>query len=176
MDAVVSTPFGPNKNRRMKKNGGGNTNRCENLNTYAGLLNPPSRAMSFSYSHPLSPYSYSSSLLVQQQPPLLPLPHVSRNPSTNNKTRSRHLSLKATKKSINRDSKELPTLLVGLGNMEDDHVVWGSVFNLAPPPSSLPLPKFTLRSKLACNAEAAASGGGVDDGATNNLRRLLRLR
>ncbi|KAJ1421611.1 hypothetical protein SESBI_13561 [Sesbania bispinosa] len=81
------------------------------------------------------------------------------------------------------DPKDLPKHLpVGLtskvvlpgsgGNMED--MFSGSVFNLAPPPSSLPLPKFSLRSKLSCNAEAAA--GSVDAGATNNLRRLLRLR
>lgn len=47
----------------------------------------------------------------------------------------------------------------------------GSVFELAPPPSSLPLPKFSLRPKLGCNAEA-----GVDSGATDGLRRILRLR
>lgn len=48
----------------------------------------------------------------------------------------------------------------------------GSVFSLAPPPSSLPLPKFSLRPKLSCNVEASA---GIDAGATDNLRRLLRL-
>ncbi|KAL3372263.1 hypothetical protein AABB24_008686 [Solanum stoloniferum] len=50
------------------------------------------------------------------------------------------------------------------------------VFNTAisPPPSSLPLPTFSLRPKqLSCNAEAAT---GVDTGATDNLRRLLKLR
>lgn len=48
------------------------------------------------------------------------------------------------------------------------------VFNtISPPPSSLPLPTFSLRPKLSCNAEASA---GVDTGATDNLRRLLRLR
>ncbi|KDP36901.1 hypothetical protein JCGZ_08192 [Jatropha curcas] len=47
-----------------------------------------------------------------------------------------------------------------------------TVFTLSPPPSSLPLPKFSMRPKLSCTAEAA----GVDDGATDNLRRLLRLR
>ncbi|EEF52747.1 uncharacterized protein LOC8274687 [Ricinus communis] len=48
----------------------------------------------------------------------------------------------------------------------------GSVFTLSPPPSSLPLPKFSVRPKLSCTAEAA----GIDAGATDNLRRLLRLR
>lgn len=49
----------------------------------------------------------------------------------------------------------------------------GSVVSiLSPPPSSLPLPTFSLRPKLSCSAEAA----GVDIGATNNLRRLLRLQ
>lgn len=45
---------------------------------------------------------------------------------------------------------------------------------VSPPPSSLPLPTFSLRPKIiSCNAEASA---GVDTGATDNLRRLLRLR
>ncbi|OAY22606.1 uncharacterized protein LOC110606792 [Manihot esculenta] len=46
-----------------------------------------------------------------------------------------------------------------------------SVFTLSPHPSSLPLPKFFTRPKLSCTAEAA----GIDAGATDNLRRLLRL-
>lgn len=45
------------------------------------------------------------------------------------------------------------------------------VFTISPPPSSLPLPTFSLRPKLSCNAQAA----GIDTGATDNLRRLLRL-
>lgn len=50
----------------------------------------------------------------------------------------------------------------------------GSVmYAISPPPSSLPLPKFSLLrpKQLSCNAEAA----GVDDGATDDLRRILRL-
>ncbi|XP_058090939.1 uncharacterized protein LOC131237265 [Magnolia sinica] len=47
----------------------------------------------------------------------------------------------------------------------------GLIFSLAPPPSSLPLPKFFLRPKTGCNAEAE----GIDAGATDDLRRLLRL-
>ncbi|KAM1133112.1 uncharacterized protein LOC126631657 [Malus sylvestris] len=49
----------------------------------------------------------------------------------------------------------------------------GSIFTLSPPPSSLPLPRFSLQPRLGCNSEAAA---GVDAGATDNLCRLLRLR
>lgn len=49
----------------------------------------------------------------------------------------------------------------------------GSAFSISPPPSSVPLPKFFLGRNLSCNVEAAA---GVDAGATDNLRRLLRLR
>ncbi|XP_042477859.1 uncharacterized protein LOC122059237 [Macadamia integrifolia] len=54
----------------------------------------------------------------------------------------------------------------------EDEKFSGSVFYLSPPPSSLPLPKFSLRPKLSCNAEAE----GIDAGATDNLRRLLRLQ
>ncbi|GMN41441.1 hypothetical protein TIFTF001_010671 [Ficus carica] len=48
------------------------------------------------------------------------------------------------------------------------------VRSLSPPPSSLPLPRFSILrpSKLSCNAEAA----GIDAGATESLRRLRRLR
>ncbi|XP_059460491.1 uncharacterized protein LOC132191058 [Corylus avellana] len=56
--------------------------------------------------------------------------------------------------------------------IEELEMFSGTVFSLAPPPSSLPLPKFSLRPKLCCNAEAA----GIDAGATDNLRRMLRLR
>lgn len=45
------------------------------------------------------------------------------------------------------------------------------VFAISPPPSSLPLPRFSLRSKLCCKIEVA----GIDTGATDDLRRLLRL-
>lgn len=66
--------------------------------------------------------------------------------------------------------KQIPIVLTTTsGNIE---TFPDSVFNLSPPPSSLPLPKFSLRPKLGCKAEAA----GVDTGATDNLRRLLRLR
>ncbi|GLT91980.1 hypothetical protein SLE2022_098390 [Rubroshorea leprosula] len=56
--------------------------------------------------------------------------------------------------------------------MNDLEMFPGSILTLSPPPSSLPLPKFSLRPKLRCNAEAA----GIDAGATDDLQRLLRLR
>ncbi|XP_015933958.1 uncharacterized protein LOC107460145 [Arachis duranensis] len=163
-------------------------------NTYAyaaaaaGLLNHPSRANSLvHYQH------------QQQQPPLLPLPNASSihnqhqhhqpllsrsqslmisSPMKSNKASTKKRSSSEHDNSSHRrgpDPKDLPkhlplskVLMMGgnsnKGNMED--------MIMSPPPSSLPLPKFSLRSKLSCNAEAA----GVDDGATNNLRRLLRLR
>ncbi|GFP95244.1 hypothetical protein PHJA_001668800 [Phtheirospermum japonicum] len=46
-----------------------------------------------------------------------------------------------------------------------------ATFTISPPPSSLPLPTFSLRPKLSCRAAA-----GIDAGATDDLRRLLRLR
>ncbi|OMO75431.1 hypothetical protein COLO4_26124 [Corchorus olitorius] len=78
---------------------------------------------------------------------------------------------------IGPDPNDLPKLLassyLATGIVAKDLEMFsGSVFTLSPPPSSLPLPKFSLRPKLSCNAEAA----GVDAGATDDLRRLLRLR
>lgn len=47
------------------------------------------------------------------------------------------------------------------------------IFALSPPPSSLPLPSFSLRPKLiSCKAEVT----GADGGASGDLRRLLQLR
>ncbi|KAI4389984.1 hypothetical protein MLD38_002143 [Melastoma candidum] len=48
-----------------------------------------------------------------------------------------------------------------------------SIFILAPPPSSLPLPSFALRPKLGCNTEAAASASGIP--AKDTLRRIQRI-
>ncbi|MED6146322.1 hypothetical protein PIB30_033432 [Stylosanthes scabra] len=158
----------------------------------AGLLNPPSRATSLvHYQH------------HQQQPPLLPLPNASSihqhqhhkpllsrsqslmisspkksNKATKKRSSSEHDNNNNNNNNNNQrwgpDPKDLPkhlplskVLMMGgtnKGNMEE--------MIMSPPPSSLPLPRFSLRSKLSCNAEAA----GVDAGATNNLRRLLRLR
>ncbi|MCH87878.1 hypothetical protein A2U01_0008759 [Trifolium medium] len=173
------------KTSKKNKRGSNNfisSNTSQKFATYAGLLNLPQQ---------------------QQQPPLLPLPHVSatlhHKPLLSRSLNTQSLSLtpkktkpkkrEETKKKSGTisvsdflmdnpwgpDPKDLPkNLPVVIGNMD---VFSESVFNLAPPPSSLPLPKFFLRSKLSCNTEAAAAAGSfVDDGATNNLRRLLHLR
>lgn len=208
MDAVLipratepKQSFAPNKQMRMKtlkKNGRGNfvsNIPSQKFDTCAGgLLNPPSRAMSFSYAHSLSASSsllnnHHSYVQQQQQPALLPLPDVSMR-----SIRSRDdmpLTVKKSKGTKREEAKKRSgttqsILIVGSSDTRwgpdpkdlpvNDDVVSGFIFNLAPPPSSLPLPKFSLRSKLICNAEAGGGGVGVDDGATNNLRRLLRLR
>ncbi|KAM0972709.1 hypothetical protein ACFX13_016390 [Malus domestica] len=70
-------------------------------------------------------------------------------------------------------SSSIGKSLGGGGGVGDMEKFSGSIFTLSPPPSSLPLPRFSLQPRLGCNAEAAA---GVDAGATDNLCRLLRLR
>ncbi|KAF8053113.1 hypothetical protein N665_1463s0017 [Sinapis alba] len=47
-----------------------------------------------------------------------------------------------------------------------------AILLLSPPPSSLPMPKFSIKPKLRCNAEAV----GKTDVATDNNRRVLQLR
>uniref|UniRef100_A0A1D1YI98 Uncharacterized protein n=1 Tax=Anthurium amnicola TaxID=1678845 RepID=A0A1D1YI98_9ARAE len=68
---------------------------------------------------------------------------------------------------------------------EEDLV--GDVYSLSPPPSSLPMPRFCMRerwppssssppcSALALGGDVQPFGGGVDAGASDDLRRLLRL-
>ncbi|KAI4316954.1 hypothetical protein L6164_024876 [Bauhinia variegata] len=80
-----------------------------------------------------------------------------------------HLPLVLSRSASSLMGKDLASLAV-----ENIETFSGSIFNLAPPPSSLPLPKFSLRPKLGCNAQAQAAG--IDTGATDNLRRILRLR
>ncbi|KAJ4879542.1 hypothetical protein Rs2_36596 [Raphanus sativus] len=48
-----------------------------------------------------------------------------------------------------------------------------AIILLSPPPSSLPMPRFSIKPKLCCNAEAA---GKVNDVASDVIRRVLHLR
>lgn len=97
---------------------------------------------------------------------------------TRSTAKSDGMVMAASTNRLGPDPKDLPkeaiSRILTSGNIviEDTDKFSGSVFTLSPPPSSLPLPKFSLRPKLSCNAEAA----GIDAGATDNLRRLLRLR
>ncbi|KAF5740883.1 hypothetical protein HS088_TW11G00963 [Tripterygium wilfordii] len=144
-------------------------------------------------------------LMNQQQPPLLPMPISSRpnnnfvssrgrsfscppnTRKTNKATRDHSLTPKKSKqqpppnkREQKQDSKsdDESGVMVSVSPLGPDtndlpksEKFSGSVFTLSPPPSSLPLPKFSLRSKLSCNAEAA----GIDNRATDSLRRILRL-
>lgn len=89
------------------------------------------------------------------------------------------LVVSSNSNNLGPDPKELPKsvdkVLPFMSSSDNiDGVFSGSaVFTISPPPSSLPLPTFSLRPKLCCKAEAAA---GIDTGATDDLRRLLRLR
>lgn len=128
----------------------------------------------------------------QNQPPLLPLP-ISK-PHQNNRRKnniSNQQSLSVRKSSVSTWGRERfnnqsvssnnrlgpHPMDVRSGVKKNDEVAKfsGSVVStvLSPPPSSLPLPTFSLRPKLCCNAEAAA---GIDAGATDSLRRILRIR
>ncbi|KAK4390812.1 hypothetical protein Sango_2144500 [Sesamum angolense] len=156
------------------------------------LQAPPPPFLSRSY----PPYS----LQQPPQPPLLPLPTAGPHRSAG----GRGLSCPPANKKPNSgpDPRELakdvrkvlPLISSSSGNVYpskngnncisnanslssakgvEDHMFSGSVvFTISPPPSSLPLPTFSLRPKLSCKAEAA----GIDTGATDNLRRLLRIQ
>ena len=72
------------------------------------------------------------------------------------------------------EPKEVPKVLFSgksnTVNIKEIDFVASTV--VSPPPSSLPLPTFSIRPKLAANSPAVAV---VDDGATNGLRRILHL-
>ncbi|GER57007.1 v-type ATP synthase beta chain [Striga asiatica] len=148
-------------------------------------------------SHSYPPYQ-------AHQPPLLPLPSASGSRKPNNGGgRTRGPSLTPNKSKFPRKEAVKPyrnaangsRLASSSGKIVDygaDYCVGANgfcsagsdpgagafsgsaAFGTSPPPSSLPLPTFTLRPKLAaCRAEVAA---GIDAGATDDLRRLLRIR
>ncbi|CAL0333197.1 unnamed protein product [Lupinus luteus] len=170
MEAVLTNNFATNKQNRIKipkKNTRSkfSSNSHENFNTYAGLLNSPPH-------YPNNTLSFSSSYQHKKQPPLLPLPNVSPiiqhqfmmcQSVKGRKNRSRHDMSLITKKSTKHTSSNEKNM---------DLFSEDLVFNLSPPPSSLPLPNFSVKSKFSCNKETSTS---IDTGATDHLRRLLRL-
>lgn len=154
-----------------------------------GLLQPPPF---LSQSYP--PYSLHQS----PQPPLLPLPAGAPRRSSSarglscsplNKKASNPSLTSKKSKSPKKEGKNSPKKSkdVAIGGERKCEIGGGvssvlvvsdqvdmfsgsAVFMISPPPSSLPLPTFSLRPKLSCKA------AGVDAGATDDLRRLLRLR
>ncbi|KAJ0669679.1 hypothetical protein HanOQP8_Chr13g0465381 [Helianthus annuus] len=117
-------------------------------------------------------------------------PKKSKNQKKNSKREDVDLAINTTESSVSEiigpDPKDLPKNVVSrvfsssVNKLCDvsadvDEFSGSVVFSPSPPPSSLPLPTFSLRPKLGCKAQAAAVGFGVDAGATDSLRRLLRL-
>lgn len=166
------------------------------------FLNP---TVPFSLSSSLSlPPIYQKN--TQVQPPLLPLPITKpifhslplsppKGKQTNKKTTTtasmdlaftNSLTLaetnskrKQTNKTKPKSPNPKPKLATTKADREKQPPKDVLIYSLSPPPSSLPLPKFSLRQqpKLSCTVEAAVAGDHIsDDGATENIRRMLRLR
>ncbi|OEL17224.1 hypothetical protein BAE44_0021758 [Dichanthelium oligosanthes] len=125
------------------------------------------------------------------QPPLLPLPaqaspQYSFQPATRpvsraKKPRCHDAAPGAASAPITVAAASAPatTRLEEAGWTETDC----SLYSVSPPPSSVPMPTSLLltvaaarNAPTACAVEVAGgAGGGVDVGATDELRRLLRL-
>ncbi|KAL5706454.1 hypothetical protein ACHQM5_024619 [Ranunculus cassubicifolius] len=127
---------------------------------------PPQRSLSFS-------------TIPSRQPPLLPLPiskpycsfpslppksSINKKPFINKKP----LNQKWPKSSDPPRKTQSSNKVILRGDEEDDVVI----YSLAPPPSSLPLPRFPVKPKAGCNVEAATR---IDANATSNLMKLLHL-
>ncbi|KAL1199218.1 hypothetical protein V5N11_005212 [Cardamine amara subsp. amara] len=131
------------------------------------------------------------------QPPLLPLPrdnsstlplqHLnSSRPRVNNSTTlnfAQTRALSETQKNKAEFAESVPRLTrtgsvpVSSNNLRDfpkgfDGYPGPAIMLLSPPPSSLPMPRFSIKPKLRCNAEAT----GKSDVVTENTRRVLQLR
>ncbi|KAK7280760.1 hypothetical protein RJT34_25827 [Clitoria ternatea] len=136
MDAVLKAENTVAPNNRKKKfiaNPSGTSN--------AGLLK--------SIHHSQSSFLYQQN----QQPPLLPLPTVN-SPLIRPQTSTRRSRRNRNKNNMSQSKEVTPVVSfrpVNYGfRFESENMdSMGWVFNLSPPPSSLPLPKFCLgRSKL----------------------------
>ncbi|VVA91949.1 unnamed protein product [Arabis nemorensis] len=171
----------PFKNPRRRKSRGSLSRSGGSL---ALPMNPTSSWGSSPAHPPPPPSNYS-------QPPLLPLPRVnsstlplqrlnSSRPRVNNST----LPSEPQKKKV--EFAESVTSLTRTGSVPVrsnysgdfprgfDGYPGPAIMLLSPPPSSLPMPRFSIKPKLRCNAEAA---GKINDVASaDNIRRVLQLR
>ncbi|KAA0063295.1 uncharacterized protein E6C27_scaffold205G001180 [Cucumis melo var. makuwa] len=157
--------------------------------SHGGLLQTPPRFLSAPSFHTHQSYPFFQQ---NKSPPLLPPPPTT--PSNLRPHRSLHSqprshSLKKSKSTRKeKDSaavvdRRIPSRTISSAGaakrvvrVEELEKLSGCFFAIiSPPPSSLPLPKFSMRpaKALKCNVEAA----GADDGAAaaDDLRRLLRL-
>ncbi|CAL5073073.1 unnamed protein product [Urochloa decumbens] len=134
-----------------------------------------------------------------QQPPLLPLPAHASPQYPFQPAASRPVSRASKKPRCYHDAAvpgaaSAPIAVVAAPSKKrvapaadgPEEVAWaemGSMYSVSPPPSSVPMPTSLLltvaaarKAPTACAVEVAGGGGvGVDVGATDELRRLLRL-
>ncbi|KAF7060269.1 hypothetical protein CFC21_067064 [Triticum aestivum] len=118
------------------------------------------------------------------QPPLLPLPpHLQASPQ---QRAGQPADLRASKSPRKPASGAASApIVVAAAPMS----AWTSMdsmysmYSVSPPPSSVPMPTSLLlaagagrkKAPTPCAVQVAGAGGGVDVGATDELRRLLRL-
>lgn len=126
-----------------------------------------------------------------QQPPLLPLPAQAPPPVSRAKKPRCHAAAAPGAASapitVAAPSKKraAPATTAGLEEVEWAAGTDGSLYSVSPPPSSVPMPTSLLLTVAAarkeptvscCAVEVASTGcASVDAGATDELRRLLRL-
>ncbi|KAL6846041.1 hypothetical protein ACP4OV_023489 [Aristida adscensionis] len=130
----------------------------------------------------------------QPQPPLLPLP-AGASPLHEYWPASRPVPVaKKPRHHAAPSAKTAPVAVaaapskkrVAPATTEAEEVGWAgtdSLYSVSPPPSSVPMPTSSLlatvaaarKAPTACAVEVAGAGAGVDVGATDELRRLLRL-
>ncbi|CAH8391033.1 unnamed protein product [Eruca vesicaria subsp. sativa] len=132
---------------------------------------------------PTSSWGYLPPPPSYSQPPLLPLPRVNSSRPRANSYALPYAQARPTQHKKVGNVETEPRLTrtgsvpVRSNNKRDfpegfDGYPGPAIMLLSPPPCSLPMPRFSIKPKLSCNAEAA----GKTDVATDNIRRVLQLR
>lgn len=161
-----------------------------------GTLGPLASSHPPPYHSSLPRFAHPS---LHHQPPLLPLPDSKSTPPALSPTKRAVATVRSNQQQHQRKPRpsakpknEKKAILVTAQKSkaaeaweeeereEREVDAVESIYSISPPPSSLPLPRFSLpRPKSAAPAAScvveAMEGGGVDIGATDSLRRLLRL-